>query len=271
MRASRFKIELRAGGDAVVHHQEVQAFLTFLVVDGADDHAAGVDAHHGARRQVGDGDERLAHQRFRLVVLVDAAEDDAVRARAVVEDELEQLFWTWAPPYIPSPSRRGSRTWRRSQNPHRSLNSGSISTWISRSSPPWADNGRFRLRGLGLGRVLLFQRLHRREEQHVADGGRIGEQHHESGRGRSRGRPWEAGRIPARGRCPRPQRRWRPARAWRRPAFQSASRWSMGSFSSEKAVAELAGGDEVLKALGKQRVVRLALGPAARPQWGNRR
>ena len=35
-----------------------------------DEHTAGVDAHHGARRQVGDGYAGLADQFIRLVVLV---------------------------------------------------------------------------------------------------------------------------------------------------------------------------------------------------------
>ena len=67
-------------------------FLPFLMVHGADEHAAGVDAHHLAGRQVGDGDAGLAHQLLRLIVGVDAAEDDPVFAGAVVQHELEQLL-----------------------------------------------------------------------------------------------------------------------------------------------------------------------------------
>lgn len=41
------------------------------------------DAHHLARRQVGDGDERLSHQLFRLVIGVDATEQLDVACRIV--------------------------------------------------------------------------------------------------------------------------------------------------------------------------------------------
>ena len=62
-----------------------------LLVHGGDQHAAGGNSHHLPRRQVQDGDGRLADQLLRLVVLVDAGEDDAVRAAAVVQGELQQL------------------------------------------------------------------------------------------------------------------------------------------------------------------------------------
>ena len=61
-------IELRARRDAVIYHQQVQLFLTVLVVDGGNQHAAGINAHHRARRQVGDGDAGLADQLFRRIV-----------------------------------------------------------------------------------------------------------------------------------------------------------------------------------------------------------
>ena len=85
-------IELRAGGDAVVHHQEVQAFLTFLVVDGADDHAAGVDAHHGSGRQIHDGNAGFSDQFFRLVVFVDAGKNHSVSASSVIQHEFQEFF-----------------------------------------------------------------------------------------------------------------------------------------------------------------------------------
>ena len=70
----------------------MQPLLALLVVDGGDEHAAGVDAHHLPRRQVGYGDAGLADELLGLVIGVDAAEDDAVGAAAVVEGELEQLL-----------------------------------------------------------------------------------------------------------------------------------------------------------------------------------
>ena len=75
-----------------VHHQEMQPLGALLVVHGADQHPAGIDAHHGTGRQVGDGDAGLAHQLLRLVVLVDAAEDHPVLSAAVVQGELQELF-----------------------------------------------------------------------------------------------------------------------------------------------------------------------------------
>ena len=62
------------------------------MVDGGDQHAAGVDAHHLARGQIDDGDGGLADKILGLVIVVDAGEDDAILARAVVEDELQELL-----------------------------------------------------------------------------------------------------------------------------------------------------------------------------------
>ena len=58
------------------------------MVNGGDQHTAGVNAHHLARGQVDDGDGGLADKILGLVIVVDAGEDDAILARAVVEDEL---------------------------------------------------------------------------------------------------------------------------------------------------------------------------------------
>jgi len=70
----------------------MQLFFAVFVVHGRDQHAAGVDAHHGPRREVRDGDAGLAHERFRLVIGMDAGENHAIRTRAVIERELEQLL-----------------------------------------------------------------------------------------------------------------------------------------------------------------------------------
>ena len=70
----------------------MEFFFLAALVDGGEQHAAGVDAHHGTGRQVGDGDEGLADELFGLVEGVDAAEDGAVGARAVVQSELEELL-----------------------------------------------------------------------------------------------------------------------------------------------------------------------------------
>lgn len=70
----------------------MQALRALLVVHGGDEHAAGVYAHHCARGQVRDGDAGLADELLRLVILMDAAEDDAVLPAAVVQGELQQLL-----------------------------------------------------------------------------------------------------------------------------------------------------------------------------------
>lgn len=75
-----------------VQHQQVQALRALLVVQGAYQHAAGVYAHHFPRGEIGDRHAGLSHQLFRLIVLVYAAQNDPVLARAVVQDELQELL-----------------------------------------------------------------------------------------------------------------------------------------------------------------------------------
>ena len=58
-----------------IDHQQMQLFLAVFVMDGRDEHTAGVDAHHGAGREIGDGDADLAHQFLRLIILMNAAQD----------------------------------------------------------------------------------------------------------------------------------------------------------------------------------------------------
>ena len=47
-------VQLRARRDVVVHHEKMKLFLPVALVDGREQHAAGLDAHHGTRRQVRD-------------------------------------------------------------------------------------------------------------------------------------------------------------------------------------------------------------------------
>ena len=75
-----------------IQHQQVQSFFAFLRVDGGDQHTAGIDAHHGTGRQVGDGHTGLAHQFLRLIVVVNAAQNDAVGTGSVIQHELQQLL-----------------------------------------------------------------------------------------------------------------------------------------------------------------------------------
>ena len=75
-----------------INHQQMELFLAVFVMHGGEQHAAGFYAHHGTGRQVRDGDQRLAHQLLRLVIGVDSAQNDPVRAGAVVQNELQELL-----------------------------------------------------------------------------------------------------------------------------------------------------------------------------------
>ena len=70
----------------------MQLLLAVDFLDGGEQHAVGLLPHHLARRQVEDRDDRLAHELLRLIELVDAGEDLARLAAAVVERELQKLF-----------------------------------------------------------------------------------------------------------------------------------------------------------------------------------
>ena len=83
--------QLGAGGHGVVDQHQVYLLLAVLLVNGGDQHAAAGDAHHLPGRQVQDGDGGLADELLRLVELVDAGDDGAVGAAAVVQRELQQL------------------------------------------------------------------------------------------------------------------------------------------------------------------------------------
>ena len=62
------------------------------MVNGGNEHAAGIDAHHLARGQIDDGNGGLADKILGLIIVVDAGENDAVGAGAVVEHELQKLL-----------------------------------------------------------------------------------------------------------------------------------------------------------------------------------
>ena len=85
-------IQLRAGGDVGIDHQKVELFLLAFLVDGAQQHAAGLDAHHGSGGQVGDGDAGLADKLLGLILLMDPAQNHPVFAGSVVQNELQELL-----------------------------------------------------------------------------------------------------------------------------------------------------------------------------------
>ena len=68
-----FLVQLRPCRDVVIHHEKMKLLLPVALVDRREQHAAGLNAHHGARRQVRDRNQGLSDQLFRLVVGVDAA------------------------------------------------------------------------------------------------------------------------------------------------------------------------------------------------------
>ena len=69
----------------------MQLFLALFRVDGGKQHAAGLETHHLSGRQVHNRNERLADELLGLIELVDAGENLAVGAGAVVEREPEKL------------------------------------------------------------------------------------------------------------------------------------------------------------------------------------
>ena len=83
--------ELCAGGNGVVQQQQVQLFLALFLMDGRDQHAAGGDAHHLPGGQVQNGHGGFADELLRLIIVMDARYDGAVRAGAVIQSELQQL------------------------------------------------------------------------------------------------------------------------------------------------------------------------------------
>ena len=66
-------VQFRPRRDVVIHHEKMKLFLPVALVNGREQHAAGLDSHHGARRQIRDRNQGLSDQLFRLVVDVDAA------------------------------------------------------------------------------------------------------------------------------------------------------------------------------------------------------
>ena len=81
----RILVQLRTGGNPVIHHQEIQALVTVLLMNSGDQHTLGINAHHFSGRQVHDGDGRLSNQLFRLIIFMDAAQNHAIRALAVIQ------------------------------------------------------------------------------------------------------------------------------------------------------------------------------------------
>ena len=70
----------------------MEFLLAIHGADGGEEHAVGIQAHHLARGEVQDGGDLFSHELFGLVEGVNAGEDLAGGAGAVVEAELQQLL-----------------------------------------------------------------------------------------------------------------------------------------------------------------------------------
>lgn len=105
-------IQLCAGRDMVVNHQKMKFFVfaVLLVVHSGEKHSAGVDAHHLSRREIGDGDQGLSDQLFRLIISMNSRKNDAVSAGSIVQDELQKLLGLRKQLSILLPSPPGNRT-----------------------------------------------------------------------------------------------------------------------------------------------------------------
>ncbi len=72
--------------------QKIQLFLAVFLVDRGEQHAAGFNAHHRTRGEIHNRHTRLTDQLFRLVERVNAGQDRARFAGAVVQRELQELL-----------------------------------------------------------------------------------------------------------------------------------------------------------------------------------
>ena len=75
-----------------IYHQQVELLFAVFVVNGRDEHTAGIDAHHRTGRKIRDGDTGLANQLFRLIIFMNSAQNDPICACSVVQSELQKLF-----------------------------------------------------------------------------------------------------------------------------------------------------------------------------------
>ena len=71
-----------------INHQQMELFFAVFVMHGGDEHAAGIDTHHRARREVRDSDAGLSNQFFRLIIVVNTTQNDPIYASSVVQNEL---------------------------------------------------------------------------------------------------------------------------------------------------------------------------------------
>ena len=85
-------IQLSTRRDVGINHQKMEFLLLAFLMNGADQHTAGFDAHHGSGRQIRDGDAGLTDQLFRLIICVNTAQNRPFLVRTVIQSELQKLF-----------------------------------------------------------------------------------------------------------------------------------------------------------------------------------
>ena len=66
-------VQFCACRNARVYHKQMKLFFFAFLMNGTNQHTAGIDAHHLARRQIGDGDAGLSNELFRLIIGVNSA------------------------------------------------------------------------------------------------------------------------------------------------------------------------------------------------------
>ena len=85
-------IQLSTSRDVGINHQKMELLLLAFLMNGGEQHAAGLDAHHRSGRQIRDGDAGLSDQLFRLIICVNTAQNRPFLVRTVIQSELQKLF-----------------------------------------------------------------------------------------------------------------------------------------------------------------------------------
>ena len=75
-----------------INLQQMQLLCALFMMHSTQQHTAGLDAHHLARRQIYNGDQGLAQKLFRLIEGMDTAQNSAVSTSAIIQSK-------WVGPY----------------------------------------------------------------------------------------------------------------------------------------------------------------------------
>ena len=82
--SERQLVHLCACRNVRIQHEKMELFLAVFMVDRGDQHATGVDAHHLARGQIGDGNTGLTDKLFRLIKLMNTTQNNAIFSTSIV-------------------------------------------------------------------------------------------------------------------------------------------------------------------------------------------